>query len=625
MKNAVGGFFRRVLLCSAAAAPSVVAISAEESQDAPIIRLGETVVTPTRTSEPLEKVGSAVTVVTREEIEQSQIRAFPDILRRVPGISVVQSGRPGGQVSVFTRGLNSNQTLFLIDGARVGSPLNGLVTLSNLTPDQVERIEVVRGPQSTLYGADALGGVVNIVTRKGGGPFGGSATLEGGTYNSFRQIVDMWGASKKFSGALSFSHVATDNPYPNDDYENFTVGGSATYQVTPKLQLNGTIRYTNAENGLPGPVGVQAPNLTERLRNETLFARIGAEWTLFDIWQQSFFISENHEKLLDRGDPIAISDAVSDTLQIGWQNNVRVAKWNTITAGLDWFVNRGEYQTVGSTPFDKTIRTTAGYLQDQATFGRVSLTGGVRYDDNSRFGSRFTYRGAGVVRFDETGTRIKGSIGTGFKAPTLNDLYLDFPGFASFGNPALKPEKSVGWDIGFEQDLGRILTAEARYFENDIRDLITFTNVGPIATTINVDRARTRGIESSVQVRPMDGLTLWASYTWLAEAKNLTTDSRLLRRPEHTGTIGGNYHFLERYNVNSTVTLVSARADIDAATFGPATNRPYAKWDLALSADLNRHFRIFGRVENILDDRYEEANGYPALGRVFWGGITAKF
>ena len=625
MKNAVGGFCRRLLSCSVIAAVPVVATFAAEPDDGPLIRLGETVVTPTRTATPLENVGSAVTVLTREEIERSQTRAVSDLLRRVPGVSVVQSGRPGGQVSVFTRGLNSNQTLFLIDGARIGSPLNGLVTLSNLTPDQVERIEVVRGPQSTLYGADALGGVVNIVTRKGGGPFGGSATLEGGTYDSFRQIVDLWGGTKKFTGALSISHVGTNNPFPNDDYDNFTVGGSATYQPAANLQINGTFRYTKAENGLPGPVGVQAPNLTERLEDETFFGRIGMEWTLIDIWQQSLFISENHEELFDRGDPIALSTARSDVLQIGWQNNVKVCKDNTVTAGIDWYLNKGQYETVGATPFEKTVRNTAVYLQDQAGFGRVSLTGGVRYDDNSRFGSRFTYRGAGVLRFDETGTRIKGSIGTGFKAPTLNDLFLDFPAFGSVGNPALKPETSVGWDIGFEQDFGKLVTAEVRFFQNDIRDLITFTSVGPIFTPINVERARTRGIESSVQVRPIDDLTLWASYTWLAEGKNLTTDARLLRRPEHTGSIGANYHFLDRFNLNSTVTLVSARADIDAATFGPATNRPYAKWDLALSVDLNKHFRVFGRVENILDERYQEANGFPALGRVFWGGVTTKF
>jgi vitamin B12 transporter len=161
-ENTVGGLCRRVLsrrfvsLGVAIAAPAVPAF-AEDSDSEPHIRLAETVVTATLTPTLLENVGSATTVITREEIEQSQVREVTDLLRKVPGVFVVQSGGPGSQASVFTRGMNSNQTLFLLDGARIGSPLNGLVTLSNLTADQIERIEVVRGPQSTLYGADALG------------------------------------------------------------------------------------------------------------------------------------------------------------------------------------------------------------------------------------------------------------------------------------------------------------------------------------------------------------------------------------------------------------------------------------------------------------------------------------
>ena len=623
MKNTVGGSCRRLLSCSVVVAIPVIATFAAEP---PLIRMGEIVVTPTRTETPLENVGSAVTVISRKEIEDSQTRAVTELLRKVPGVSVVQSGRPGGQTSVFTRGLNSNQTLFLLDGARIGNPLNGLVTLSNLTADQVERIEVVRGPQSTLYGADALGGVVNIVTRKGEGSLGGSVTLEGGTHNAFRQAIDLWGAGKTFSGALSFAHTATDNVFKNDRYENTTVGGSATFKPVENFEITGTFRYTNGRNGLPGPVGAFLPNLNEHLSDESIFGRIAIDWTLFDIWKQTLSISENHEELFDRGDPFARSDSRADTLQIGWQHNVKLAKDNTLTAGLDWYVNKGQYETVDSTPFEKTVRNTAVYVQDQAfLFNRLSLTGGVRYDDNSSFGSRFTYRGAAVLRFDETGTRIKGSIGTGFKAPTLNDLYLSFPSFGTASNPDLKPEKSVGWDVGFEQDLGKFVTIEARYFENDVRDLITFASVGTSFMPINIERARTRGIESSLQIRATKDLTFWVNHTWLAEGKNLTTDTRLLRRPEHTATIGGNYHFLERWNVNTNVTLVSSRADIDAATFGPVKDAPYAKWDAALSLDLNKNFRIFGRVENLLGERYEEANGFPALGRVFWGGVTAKF
>ena len=635
MKNTVGGFCRRFVSLGVAVAAPVIPSFAAAAESEPHIRLDETVITPTRTSTSLENVGSAVTVISRDEIEKSQVRAVTDLLRKVPGVSVTQSGRTGGQVSVFTRGLNSNQTLFLLDGARIGNPLNGLVTLSNLTADQVERIEVVRGPQSTLYGSDALGGVINIVTRKGnellkdGKSFGGSATLEGGTHDAFRQAIDLWGGSKRVFGSLSFSHDSTKNAYENDQYENTTVGGSVTFRPTEELQLSGTFRYVNGRNGLPGAVSASPANLTEHLRDESFFGRIALDWTLYEIWQQTLSISENHEELFDRGSAFADSDSRADTLQIGWQNNVKLTKTNTFTAGIDWYLNKGQYETVGATPFEKTVRNTAVYVQDQATFfKRLTLTAGMRYDDNTRFGSEFTYQGTGVFRFDETGTRLKASIGTGFKAPTLNDLYLTFPdsGFGAFlANPNLKPERSLGWDIGFEQDLCKHATLSMRYFQNDVRDLITATSVGFDLTQTNVDRARTAGIEASLNVRVTDDLTFWAGYTWLAEAKNLASGSRLLRRPEHTGTVGANWHFLERFNLNTNLSLVSARADIDAATFGTTSDRPYAKWDVALSVKVHKNLEIFGRVENLLDERYEEANGYPALGRVFWGGMKLKF
>ena len=160
-------------------------------------RLPEVVVTATRTSTPVADVGNSVTVISQAEIVNSQARTLPDLLRESAGVSVVQSGGPGGQTSVFTRGLNSNQTLFMIDGVRVNSPVFGTAMLANLTPNQVERIEIVRGPQSTLYGADSVGGVVNIITRKGSGPLTGSATLEGGSYGTFNQLAEISGGLKR--------------------------------------------------------------------------------------------------------------------------------------------------------------------------------------------------------------------------------------------------------------------------------------------------------------------------------------------------------------------------------------------------------------------------------------------
>jgi len=164
-----------------------------------------------------------------------------------------------------------------------------------------------------------------------------------------------------------------------------------------------------------------------------------------------------------------------------------------------------------------------------------------------------------------------------------------------------------------------------RYFQNDIRNLITASTIGTNFTQANVNRARTAGIEATLDIHPMKDLTLSFGYTWLAEAKDLTMQTRLLRRPEHTGTATLNYHFLDRFNVNTSVIVVSNRVDIDAATFATTTDKPYVKWNAGLSYEIHKNLEIFGRVENILGDRYEEVNGYPALRRIFWAGIKLKF
>ena len=598
-------------------------------------RLSEVVVTATRVPTPLEDVGSAVTVISHDEIVNSQAQSVADLLRESAGLAVVQSGGPGGQVSVFTRGLNSNQTLFLLDGARINSPVAGVPALASLTPDQIERIEIVRGPQSTLYGADAMGGVINIITRKGTGPLSGSATLEGGSYNAFRQIAEFSGAAGKFTSAVTLSHFYTDNPYPNSDFDLTTVAASAGYRLFDNVSLDATFRFNTSDTGLPGPItnGVPiTPHPTERVQDANYFGRVGLTANIADFWQQTLFVAETHEDYFDRNS-YSRSDRRSDVIQAGWQHDLQLADWNKLTAGFDWYRNHGQYETVGATPFDKDTDDFAGYLQDQATIcERFTLTGGVRYDNNSQFGNFLTARGAGVVRIDETGTRLKAAGGSAMKAPTLSDLYQSFPsayGYPAFlANPNLQPEQSLGWDAGIEQDLGKCVTVGARYFQNDVHDLITSVYQAPAFIKENVSQARTDGIEVSLDARPLTNLTCWAAYTWLIEAKDLTANSLTprLRRPEHSANLGVNYRFFDRFTAHTSLALVSSRYDYQVVSpWGITRNSRYAKWDVGLKADVCKYCQLFIRVENLLDERYDETIGYPALGRTFWGGATARF
>ena len=616
-----------LLSCLAA----VVVTGSALADSATTNRLPDVVVTATRNATPVTEVGSSVTVISRAEIANSQVRTLPDLLRESAGVSVVQSGGPGGQTSVFTRGLGSGQTLFMIDGVRINNPVFGTASLANLTPDQVERVEIVRGPQSTLYGADAMAGVINIITCKGTGPLSGAVTLEGGSYGTFNQLANVSIATNKFTAAAALSHSFTDNPFRNDDFDNLTFAGTVGYQVLEKAALDATFRFTTTDTGLNSyfPTSKFA-DLTDRMHDHNYFGRVGLKVDVTDVWQQTFFIAETHEELFEVGQ--YPSDLRTDLTQIGWQNDVKLADWNTLTAGLDWYLNHGAYNTSGATPFDKSNDDVAGYVQDQATFfNRLTLTAGMRYDHNSQFDDAVTGRGAGVLRFDETGTRLKASGGSAFKAPTLTQLYQNYPESWGYGpylaNPNLKPEESTGWDAGFEQDIGPRLTGSVRYFENNIHNQIASIPANPADPygtnlTQNIGRVRTGGVELGIEARPITNLTCFANYTWLMEAKGLTGNplTPRLRKPEHAANLGASYRFFDRVTAHTSLTLVGSRYDV-----GFVRNGGYAKWNLGLTGDITKHLQAFVRLENLLDEKYAEVIGYPSLGRTVIGGATVKF
>jgi vitamin B12 transporter len=275
---------------------------------------------------------------------------------------------------------------------------------------------------------------------------------------------------------------------------------------------------------------------------------------------------------------------------------------------------------------DRPITDKAVYGQYEFTpVQRFTFTAGGRFDDYNTFGNHTTYRFGGRWTTPVTETILRASVGTGFRAPAPRDLYSP-PVFG--GNPNLQPERSLGWDFGVEQPLvdGK-LRVGATYFQNDFDNLIT--TVTSTNILVNVGRAQTLGMETFAVWMPLTNLTLRTAYTWLADAQDQIAGKRLLRRPEHSGSAGAEYRFLNRFTATANVSVVGPRPDafFDPNTWvrTPVINHSYTKLDLGLSCDVCKHFTIFGRVENLLDERYEEIYGYPALGRTFWAGGTAKF
>ena len=615
------------------AVPPAVAQTVGESTGT---RVPPIIVSATRIESTMAASPDAITVVTREEIEQQQRRTVADVLQTVPGVIVSRSGQPGAQTSVFLRGANSGQTLVLVDGIRVNNAFGGRYDFANLSVDTVERIEVVRGPQSTRYGSDALGGVINIVTRRGAAIPTGAALLEAGSNDSLRARGSAAATFGSFGVSAEASWFETDNERPNSRYEVGSGGFGATWRASERLDFSISGLFSDSEAGTPDDTFTNDPN--DLTRTETGLATLLVHGVPAPWWDVRLSLSAGHERMRFSGpepNPPYYSgdeeaETTSDSRHVDLQNVVTLNPGNRVFLGLSYDRTPTEYSTEGpflTASLDKTL--TAGAVSAQYDWSpRESFTAsfGGRVDDFSSFGTHATWRVGGRYTIAAAGTIVRANVGTGFRAPTVADLY--FPGSA---NPDLEPEESTGWDIGCEQPLaGGRLQVGATWFRNDFDNLIQWSPAPdqPEGGRMeNVAEARTDGIEAFLQWLPTASLSVSGSYTWLRTAENRTTGGRLLRRPEHSGSVSASYRFPRWVQLDTSALLASSSADTNFSSF-PAENVEndgYVKWDAGVTVTPWPHLSLVARVENLLDDDYEEAYGFPALGRTFWGGAAVQF
>jgi len=594
--------------------------------------LPEILVSATRIEATQATSPDAITVVTREEIEQLQARTVADVLETVPGVSVSHTGQPGAQTSVFMRGANSGHTLVLIDGMRVNNAFNGRYDFVDLTVDNVERIEVVRGPQSTRYGSDALGGVINVVTRRGSAEPTGVALVEVGTNASLHARGSAAATVGTLGVSAEISYFDTDNERQNGQYtvSGGSVGGS--WKALKNLEIGLTASHRTSDAGAPNDRFTNDPN--DRTRNENTQVTLDAHAVPAPWWDARLSLSSGRDRTrFDGPEPNPPSffgdlktETVSDNEQADLQNVFALAPGNKLLIGLSTARTPTNYTSVtsfGTTTLDQSVSSSALSGQyDYSPSKSLTATLGGRVDDFSSFGTHATGRGGVRYTVQGPGTILRANLGTGFRAPTISDLY--FPGAA---NPDLQPEKSLGWDVGLEQPLfeGK-LQIGAAWFQNKFDNLIAWSS--PSLRMENIAEARTAGLETFFQWVPAANLTVNGAYTWLATAENLVTGERLIRRPEHTGSLTVHYRFPRWVQLDTTARFVGKSADsFFAADYStkPATNDGYIKWDAGLTVTPWQHLSLIARVENLLDSEYEEAYGFPALGRTFWGGASVKF
>jgi vitamin B12 transporter len=591
------------------------------------------VITATRIPTPVLQVASSITVVTAADIEARQERTFADVLKDIPGLNVVQTGGPGGETSVFMRGTNSNHTKVFIDGIDVSDPSNatGAFDFGQLLTQDIERVEVLRGPQSGLYGSDAIGGVINIITKSGNGPVQFTGLAEGGTFDTFNQGGTLSGSQDDFHYSASVAHfhagsvpvTPLDLLLPgearNDDYDdNLTLTTKLGYDVTPDFDLGLAARYTDIHLRDTGEdyllalpyTGYPAPEQTTADTVEYATRLTAHLKSLDGVLEQTLGLAYTHDRTdtVEPQTPPALN--TGERRKADWQGDVKLAPTETLVLGAEY--ERDEIDQ----PITADVHIGSAYGELQSQIGDHWFSAlNVRNDDNSRFGDKTTWRFAPEWVVTQTDTRLHASVGTGFKAPTLSELYQSFPAFFFFANPNLKPESSTGWDAGIEQAVVHdVLRVGVTYYDNRIRDLITTDVTG--TTWANVGRATTDGIESFIAYQPLKELTLRVDYTY-TQAEDDVLEQPLLRRPKHRGSFVATWQATRAWQWNLDVLTVGNWVDVSRDGLTSGLNAPgYTTVNLATSYDLTPRVALFARVDNLLDRHYENPLGFlqPSIG-----------
>lgn len=628
----------------------VMAFCATAGAQEKVTMLEAVVVTANRLETATNEVGSSITVITAGEIEQRQQKFLLDVLRGVPAIDVVQSGGPGSTSSVFMRGANSEHTLVLLDGIELNDPSSpgGSYDFANLPTDNIERIEILRGPQSTLYGSRAMAGVINIITKRGQGKPAGFLSAQGGSFSTAAEKAGISGGTDRYNYSLGLSRFDTagfsaankkEGNSEKDGYGSSAVNSRLGITPTSNLSVDVIVNYLKSRADLDnsGGVGGDDPNFTQD--SEQLSFRSQADLALFnDQWEQRLGVSFNKlsrdlDNGTDQAHPSDLSRASYDgsNVTLDWQHTLHLHETNSLTLGIEHkketaksdYYSESAWGSYSSPWEEHSAYTTGYYLQDQIRLWDSWFTTlGVRLDDHNRFGTETTYRLTSAYTVKLTGTTLKGSYGTAFKAPSLYQLYAP-----TYGDRDLNPEKNSGWDLGMEQSLaGGKATVGATWFQNDFDDLITFDS--SLSRYSNIAKAKTYGAEVTASVRPLEELTLRAGYTY-TKTEGRETGEELLRRPKNKASLDANYRFLKNANVNLAVIYVGSRCDnvYDPATYAVTRVKmdDYTLVNLAAAYAVTPNIQLFGRADNLFDENYEEVTGYGTAGISAFGGVKVSF
>lgn len=612
----------------------------------------EIVVTASRIPTPAKEIATSVTIITKQDLDQTKKTSVIEALQEVSGITILQSGPTGSAASVMLRGANTEHTLVMIDGVEINDPITPARTydFSHLRVDDIERIEILKGPQSTLYGSDAMAGVVNIITQEGQGKprfrlstLGGSyGTISGtaGLTGSMAKLQYSFWASSLTSQGFSAANAALEGNTEADGYKNLSLSARVGYAISDNVDLGFSARFIDAQSDIDNYGSTFGDDPNNLQTYDSLYLR-GHMRGLFskNRWEQKWTFSYVHsnretDNPTDEQHPFDSdrSRFRGGLFKLDWQNNVFLHESNTLTFGVEYQREQGQSDYYSESiwgpsasrfPLKKALNTGI-YVQDQWRLdGIFFLTAGVRLDIHSQSSPSATYRIAPAFFIRKTNTKLKATFGTGFKSPSLYQLYAPGNVWGPIGNESLKPEETVSWDVGIEQDLWRgNLRLAGTYFSSRFENLIEYDYMRGY---INIAEASSYGLEFGIEFSPAEDLSLSASYTHIL-AKDRDTGDALLRRPKNKFTAALNVRFLTDGRFVLTLAHIGERDDQEWIDW-MATKVRMASFMLlntAVSWDVHPNIQLYLRMDNILDRPYEWIKGYGTPGRSAYIGFKIQ-
>ncbi len=625
----------------------------------------------TAQAEPIgaQQSSAPSTIVGRQEIEQRQAIFIPDLLIYTPGISFGRTGSNGGTASIFLEGGNSSFTKVLVDGTSINPP-GGAVDFSILTTDNVDKVEVVRGAESAIYGTDAVSGVVQLFSHRGSTEIPAfSVFSEGGSFSTYRGGAQISGLAGGFDYAGSASYFQTDGQYPNTDFINRTLSGNFGYAISDRSQLRLTVRNNSGDAGIPGEFAFTPPSLYQRYNQELFSANARWDFTTGSHWQnelmgaeaytrqhsfnptQSFYATDPNA-FCPQTKPGAVAtaefcDYVYDSL---YQTNVASFNAQTTysarkfaaTAGYQYTVENGSIYYLPAPHVRRNNQ--AGYLDFRyLPMSRLTFDFGLRAEDNGYYGTRVVPRvgGTAALRYGKGfwgGTQLRMFYGQGIKEPRFDQTYGTDA--CDPGNPHLKPEASKNWSAGVDQKLaGDRIKVSANYFYYRFYDMISFGSAPPpegcpfYYSYFNTDRAYSRGTSVSAEIRAAKWLFIAGNYMYddtrvlkspYATDPALIAGNRLIRRPLNSGSLTFTATF-RKFDAVFAGYFAGVRTDSDFLFLGYTSNPGYARFDFSTSYNFYRGLSIYARATNLFDRQYQDVLGYPALGRDARIGLRYQF